>query len=419
MTGLKESASLTWEWLEEIARCSQTADPDREGVTRLCASDEHRQANDKLRQWMLAAGMQVRMDNAANLIGRYPSAAPDAKTLIFGSHQDTVPNGGKYDGILGVIAPLALVHYFNQNQIAFPYHIDVIAFSDEEGTRFQSTLLGSKAISGTFEPAMLDAADAQGTTMRQALEQFGCRPELISHDAYQPEEVLGFVELHIEQGPQLEQADLPVGVVSAITGIERHTLSIKGKAGHAGTVPMNMRQDALVGAAQVIHYFDQLCKGQDDLVGVVGKIENFPNGVNVIPQQTDITIELRSPNDASRLAARSTLLAKIAQIMADYDLGYEHQLIYQQAAVTCSESLSSMLAQATSAAGIEPMQLFSGAGHDGLAVTHLTDIAMLFMRCKNGVSHHPDEAITQVDLLSALDVLQQFCLLLKGDSTRS
>lgn len=416
MTGLKESASLTWEWLEEIARCSQTSNPDTDGVTRLCASKEHGQANDKLRQWMLAAGMQVRMDNAANLIGRYPSKEPNAQTLIFGSHQDTVPNGGKYDGILGVIAPLALVHYFNQNKITFPYHIDVIAFSDEEGTRFQSTLLGSKAISGTFEPAMLDAADAQGITMREALAQFGCQPELIENDAYQSDEVLGFVELHIEQGPQLEQAGLPVGVVSAITGIERHTLSIKGKAGHAGTVPMNMRQDALVGAAQAIHYFDQLCKGQDDLVGVVGKIENFPNGVNVIPQQTNITIELRSPNDTSRLEAREKLLEQIGQIMADYDLGYEHKLIYEQAAVTCSEGLSSMLSNATALAGIEPMHLFSGAGHDGLAVTHLTDIAMLFMRCKNGVSHHPDEAITQADLLSALDVLQQFCLLLEGDS---
>ena len=419
MTGLKECASLAWEWLEEIAHCSQTSNPDNEGVTRLCASQEHRDANSKLRQWMLACGMQVRMDNAANLIGRYPSKAPNAKTLIFGSHQDTVPNGGKYDGILGVVAPLALVHYFDSNNIELPFHIDVIAFSDEEGTRFQSTLLGSKAISGTFEPLMLDATDAQGMTMREALSEFGCRPELIEKDAYQPDEVLGFVELHIEQGPQLERARLPVGVVSAITGIERHTLSIKGKAGHAGTVPMEMRKDALVGAAQVIHRFDQLCKSQDDLVGVVGKIENFPNGVNVIPQQTDITIELRSPNDSSRLAARSELLAEIEELMAAYNLCYVHKLSYEQSAVTCSESLSSLLAQATSAVGIEPMHLFSGAGHDGLAVTHLTDIAMLFMRCKNGVSHHPDEAITQADLLSSLEVLQQFCLLLKSDSTCS
>ena len=419
MTGLKESACLSWDWLEEIASCSQTSHPDSEGVTRLCASQEHGQANDKLRQWMLAAGMQVRMDNAANLIGRYPSKTPNAKTLIFGSHQDTVPNGGKYDGILGVIAPLALVHYFKHSNTEFPFNIDVIAFSDEEGTRFQSTLLGSKAISGTFDPSMLSATDAQGFAMREALEQFGCQPELIEKDAYNSDEVLGFVELHIEQGPQLEQAGLPVGIVSAITGIERHTLSIRGKAGHAGTVPMNMRQDALVGAAQVIHRFDQLCKGKDDLVGVVGKIENFPNGVNVIPQQTEITIELRSPNDKSRLAAREVLLADIEQLMAQYNLSYEHKLSYEQAAVTCSETLSSMLAQATSSAGIEPMHLFSGAGHDGLAVTHLTDIAMLFMRCKNGVSHHPDEAITQADLLSALEVLQQFCLLVKSDSTCS
>lgn len=237
MGNFNQTAEQTWSWLEEIATCSETADQTKQGVTRLCATKEHRQALDKLSEWMKESGMSVRMDNAANLIGRYPSCHPDAKTLIFGSHQDTVPNGGKYDGILGVILPLALVHYFHHNNVELPFNIDVIAFSDEEGTRFQSTLLGSKAISGTFDPSMLLAKDVNGVSVGEALEAFGCQPQLIGDDAYSPEEVLGFVELHIEQGPQLEQANLPVGVVSAITGIERHTLSILGRAGHAGTVP--------------------------------------------------------------------------------------------------------------------------------------------------------------------------------------
>lgn len=413
MNKIAETASLAWEWLESIAQCSQTTDPDKEGVTRLCASKEHAQANQKLRGWMTESGMEVRMDNAANLIGRYQSAKPDAPTLIFGSHQDTVPNGGKYDGILGVILPVALINYFNQNQIEFPFNIDVIAFSDEEGTRFQSTLLGSKSVSGTFDPTMLNAQDANGVSMREALVSFGCDPDLISQDAYNKDNVIGFVELHIEQGPQLEQAELPVGVVTAITGIERHSLSILGKASHAGTVPMNSRQDALVGAAQIIHMFDQLCKREEDLVGVVGKIANYPNGVNVIPQQTDITIELRSPNDASRIAARQEMLADIQKIMNEYNLAYRHEQIYEQSAVQCSDKLSSVLSNAIHSSGIEPKHIFSGAGHDGLAMCKLTDIAMLFMRCTDGISHHPDEAILQQDLIAVVEVLNHFCLLMK------
>ncbi|MDE3896437.1 MULTISPECIES: M20 family metallo-hydrolase [Vibrio] len=413
MKNFKQTADLAWEWLESIAQCSQTSNPDKEGVTRLCATLQHAGANRKLRDWMTASGMNVHMDNAANLIGRYPSSNPDAKTLMFGSHQDTVPNGGKYDGILGVILPIALVNYFHQNQIEFPFHIDVIAFSDEEGTRFQSTLLGSKAISGTFDPQMLDAKDADGVSMREALISFGCQPELISEDAYDENSVLGFVELHIEQGPQLEQANLPVGVVTAMTGIERHTLSIVGKASHAGTVPMHMRQDALVGASQVIHMFDQLCKREEDLVGVVGKIANYPNGVNVIPQQTDLTIELRSPNDASRIAAREEMLSNIESLMRQYNLAYQHEQTYEQSAVKCADSLSATLSEAVQLAGIEPKHIYSGAGHDGLAVSKLTDIAMLFLRCTDGISHHPEEAILQEDLVAAAEVLSHFCLLMK------
>lgn len=411
METFNQVAELAWKWLEEIALCSETSHPDTEGVTRLCASHEHKLANKKLTDWMIEAGMNVHMDNAANLIGRYLSKEPNAKTLIFGSHQDTVPNGGKYDGILGIILPIALISYFQYHNISFPFHIDVIAFSDEEGTRFQSTLLGSKAIAGNFEPKMLQAKDANNLSLDQALRNFGCQPDLIGNDAYQASDVIGFVELHIEQGPQLEAANLPVGIVTAITGIERHKLSITGKAGHAGTVPMDMRQDALVGAAQVISMFDSMCKREADLVGVVGKITNHPNGVNVIPQQTDITIELRSPNDESRVAARKEMYSNIQSIMQLLQLKYDIKQSYEQAAVDCSSLLSLRLANAVQAAGIKPKRLFSGAGHDGLAVSTLTDIAMLFMRCKEGVSHHPDESILYSDLAAAAEVLSHFCRL--------
>ncbi|MCY9873024.1 M20 family metallo-hydrolase [Vibrio barjaei] len=407
---IASTSSLAWDWLEQLAKCSETTNPDVEGVTRLCATKEHKEAINLLKQYMIESGMSVRMDNAANLIGRYASTESDAKTLIFGSHQDTVPNGGKYDGILGVVAPLALVHHLNQQGIQLPYNIDVIAFSDEEGTRFQSTLLGSKAISGIFDPTMLDAMDPQGVSLQDALHDFGCETQQIKNDAYDAEEVIGFVELHIEQGPQLEAEQLPVGVVSAITGIERHTITIHGKAGHAGTVPMHNRQDSLVGAASVISTFDALCKSDRELVGVIGKIENYPNGVNVIPQKTHITVELRSPIDEKRRNARATFLVSIQQQLNALNLTYDHTQTYEQQAVQCSKALSDKLTQAIETCGIKPKTLFSGAGHDGLAVSSLTDIAMLFMRCTDGVSHHPDEAITQEDLQASLQVLKEFCL---------
>ncbi|RCV88403.1 M20 family metallo-hydrolase [Billgrantia montanilacus] len=405
----EQAADQAWQWLEAASRFSETQDPERDGVTRLCATQEHRAMLDALSEWMRGLGMTVRQDNGANLIGRHASWNAAARTLLLGSHQDTVPNGGKYDGIMGVILPLALIHYLRESRIELPFHIDVVAFSDEEGTRFSSTLLGSKVLAGTFDNTMLDAVDDEGTSLRQALIEFGCRPEAITGDAYPAEEVIAFIETHIEQGPQLELENLPVGVVSAITGIERHRLTVHGLAGHAGTVPMHLRQDALVGAARVIQLVDTLCQQTEDLVGVVGKIENAPNGVNVIPQTTTLSIELRSPDDAIRRQARQRLFEQIEATLAASGLSFDHSLTYEQPAVPCSAWLIQVLEGAVQDTGIEPRILFSGAGHDGLAMQALCDIGMLFLRCKGGVSHHPGEAIAPGDLTRALSVLENVC----------
>jgi allantoate deiminase len=406
---LDQAGRQAWQWLEAASAFSETRDIVREGVTRQCATDEHKAVLAALTEWMEALGMAVRMDNAANLIGRHASAEPGARTLLIGSHQDTVPNGGKYDGMLGVILPLALVLYLRENDIALPFHIDVVAFSDEEGTRFSSTLLGSKVLAGTFEPEMLEAADDKGVTLQAALEAFGCDPARIPHDRYRREEVVAFLEAHIEQGPQLEHASLPVGVVDAITGIERHQLTIHGMAGHAGTVPMALRRDALVGAAEVIRLVDALCKETDDLVGVVGKIENAPNGVNVIPQTTTLSIELRSPRDEVRRRARQRLLEQADAALKSLGLAFDHIQTYEQAAVQCSSWLTATLEEAVRDSGVEPQVMFSGAGHDGLAMVDLCDIGMLFVRCREGVSHHPSEAIEPEDLTAAVEVLVHAC----------
>lgn len=404
-----QAGHQAWEWLEDAAQYSETQNIEQEGVTRRCATPEHRALLDELASWMKSLGMSVRMDNGANLIGRYASSQADARTLLLGSHQDTVPNGGKYDGIMGVILPLALVSYLHENAIEMPFHIDVVAFSDEEGTRFSSTLLGSKVLAGTFEPEMLEARDGQGVSLGQALTDFGCDTQRIDADRYLPNDVIAFIETHIEQGPQLEQDGLAVGVVSAITGIERHEITVKGMAGHAGTVPMHMRQDALVGAAEVITLVDRLCKGTDELVGVVGKIENAPNGVNVIPQTTSLSIELRSPNDALRRQARTQLFSQIEASLKALNLGYDHRHTYEQPAVQCAQRLIDTMHSALQDAGIEPRVLFSGAGHDGLAMADLCDIGMLFLRCHGGLSHHPNEAINAEDLSAAIEVLTHTC----------
>ncbi|KHJ51118.1 MAG: allantoate amidohydrolase [Halomonas sp.] len=406
---LEAAGQQAWHWLEAAARCSETQDSAQQGVTRLCATPEHEAVLEKLSSWMEALGMSVRRDHGANLIGRHASHLPDAKVLLMGSHQDTVPNGGKYDGMMGIILPLALISYLRAQQISLPFHIDIVAFSDEEGTRFSSTLLGSKVLAGTFDPDSLSATDDNGISLAQALRDFGCDPDSIPEDRYAPDEVLAFLEAHIEQGPQLEEASLPVGVVNAITGIERHQFVIQGMAGHAGTVPMALRRDALVGAAEVIRLVDTLCKQTDQLVGVVGKITNAPNGVNVIPQTTTLTVELRSPQDAIRQQARSTLLDQVSHALPALNLTYTHTQTYEQAAVQCAPWLTSMLEQAVQDSGVAPKVLFSGAGHDGLAMAQLCDIGMLFVRCHKGISHHPDEAITPEDLMKAIQVLYHTC----------
>lgn len=383
------------------------------GVTRVLGSEEHRALLVDLKRWMHEAGLRVELDAAGNLVGR-TATTEGAPTLIIGSHQDTVRQGGKYDGMLGILLPLVVLQYLHQNGDRLAVNIELVAFSDEEGARFSSTLVGSSALAGTFDPAILSATDAAGTTMAQALRDLGAEPDRIPELARNPASICGFLEVHIEQGPVLESLGLPVGVVTAITGIERHSLSITGKAGHAGTTPMALRKDALVAATAVVQAVDQHCRNTEDLVGVVGELVVTPNAVNVIPSRVDLTIELRSPKSAIRLAARERLFADIAQRLANSGCTLEHRLTYQQTEVRCAERLQQQLSQAIEGAGYSSYRLFSGAGHDGLAMAQLTDVGMLFVRCKDGLSHHPDESITTEDAEAAAQVLKHFLLNLEA-----
>jgi allantoate deiminase len=390
--------------LEEAARHSEPGP----GVTRLFLTDQHREIVATLRGWIQDAGMETRLDDAGTLVGRTQGTPDDAPVLILGSHVDSVRHGGKFDGMLGVLLPIVCLSELRARGICLPYTVEVAAFGDEEGVRFPSTLLGSRAFAGLVADQDLDVVDDAGTSLRQALRLFGCDPSAIPAIARDPSRILGYVEVHIEQGTVLETAGQPVGSVLAIAGIERHALLLRGRAGHAGTTPMTGRQDALIGAAEFILEVDRLCRTTKDLMGTIGTITAEPNTINVIPETVRLGLELRSPRRATRLAARNDLRAVAELIARNRDLVLEFLPNYERDGVECAPRLVEAISSAIERCGHQPLLLNSGAGHDGLAMGNLCDVGMLFVRCRNGLSHHPDEWATADDLDAACLVLIEF-----------
>jgi allantoate deiminase len=393
--------------LQRLDEAAQHSEPGP-GVTRLFCSKQHRGVCEVIAGWMRRAGLTPELDASGNLVGRCARAQAGEKTLIMGSHQDTVVEGGKYDGMLGVALPLLALEALQEAGVILPYGVEVVAFGDEEGTRFQSTLIGSRALAGTFDASCLEAKDADGISLARALQDFGGEPENIPALAREPDSVLGFVEVHIEQGPVLERRDHALGIVTALTGIERHRLTVSGKAGHAGTTPMPGRRDALVGAAEMILEADRVLNATEDFVGVVGKLDVRPNAVNVIPSEVTFTLELRSPRAEVRAQGCDAILTVCRRLAAARELEVGIEQTYSAEAVDCAAWLIEALGDACRAIGQPAEPLFSGAGHDGLAMCDLTDIGMLFVRCRDGLSHHPDEAIGAADGEAATRALMQF-----------
>jgi allantoate deiminase len=398
--------------LDELATCSDVAGE----LTRLYLSPAHKAAVAKIRTWMAEAGMAVQLDPAASVVGRYEAALPGAPTLLLGSHIDTVRNAGKYDGNLGVVAAIEAVAELHRAGQRLPFAVEVLAFGDEEGVRFPRTLNGSRAVAGTFDPVALDASDEQGTTLRDALVAFGVDPADIALCARRREDVLGYVELHIEQGPVLEAQDVPLGVVTAINGATRATFTLTGEAGHAGTVPMALRRDALTGAAEIVLGIERRCGAEPDLVGTVGRIEALPGAVNVIPGEARFTIDLRAPRDAQRRDALDDILSSADGIAGRRGLAVAHSITYDEPAAVCDPRLIAALEAAVEAVGVRPLRLPSGAGHDGLAMVALCPIGMLFLRCRGGVSHHPAESVTAQDVDVAVRALVIFLRQYRGAS---
>lgn len=389
---------------EDLARCSQ--EPDC--LTRRFATPEHRAAAGLIESWMQEAGMETHLDAAGNVVGRYEGVESDLPVLMFGSHQDTVRNAGKYDGMLGIVTPIACVKALHQRGERLSFAIEIVAFGDEEGVRYQTTLFGSRAIAGTFDMQVLERRDADGISVREALHAFDLDPETIPSLARKPEEVLAFVELHIEQGPVLEAKELPVGVVTAIAGGARLMIEVKGEAGHAGTVPMARRRDALTAAAECILAIERYCAEAASLVGTVGTVQVEPGAINVIPGNVRFSIDVRAPENDARRDAVQAICTEIEAICARRGVAVEINRIYEADGRACTPWIMDQLDRAVAAEGIAPYRLFSGAGHDAMAMAELTDIGMLFVRCERGISHSPEEAITAEDAGVGARVLLRF-----------
>ncbi|MGI9894369.1 allantoate amidohydrolase [Vibrio natriegens] len=385
----------------------------QDGLKRTYLSPEHKQAHHQLGEWMLQAGLETWQDSVGNQWGRKVSSNPTMPTLIIGSHSDTVADAGKYDGNLGILVGISSLEQLKD--VELPFHVDVVAFADEEGTRFNSTLIGSSAVAGVFDPNWLSLKDNDGVTMSQAMVEFGLSPEDVGKDSRSPEDVLAYLEVHIEQGPVLEAQNQPVGVVTGIAGAKRFQFQVKGLAGHAGTVPMGMRMDALCAVAEMIstieNYATEQSKTENKVVATVGKCEVSPGSVNVIPGEVNFTVDIRSLNQEQLERSCDDLLTALNAIAKRREVSFSNRLLYQASAVPCNDALQSQWGEIVSrVTESEPVFLPSGAGHDALAMIHLTEVAMLFVRCDKGISHNPLESVQEDDVAVALQCLTQMIL---------
>ena len=375
-------------------------------LARIFLTREHRAAAELILTWMRSAAMAAHLDPIGNVCGRYEGDRPGLPCLMLGSHYDTVRDAGKWDGPLGLITAISCVAELAKRGRRLPFAIEVIGFADEEGVRFASTLLGSRAVAGTFDESALGAKDTAGISLREALIEFGLDPGHIGAAARTRRELLAYIELHIEQGPVLEAESLPVGVVTAIAGATRLAARLTGMAGHAGTVPMPLRRDALAGAAECIGAIEEFCRTDEGgLVGTVGYIHAMPGATNVIPGQVSFTIDIRAPTDERRKRAVADIVRRIEAIAKRRKLALQLDVTHENRTVPCAPWLQQQVAQAIAAEGYRVFELPSGAGHDGMAMIDIADVGMVFVRCRGGISHHPDEHVELADADAGARVL--------------
>jgi allantoate deiminase len=391
-----------------LQRCEILAQlsSDHQAVTRLHLTKEHQQANQLTIQWMQQAGLICWQDAAGNVWGRYESPQAEAKRLVIGSHLDTVPNAGKYDGILGVLSAIELIEWFHKQSKTFPFHIDVVGFADEEGARFGVTLIGSKAVAGEFSNDWLSAKDRDGISLAEAYEHFGLDPNAVPQAAISADSLLGYLETHIEQGPVLESLEEPVGLVTGIAGAKRANIEFTGMAGHAGTTPMHLRQDALLAAAKAVVVIEQLAQQcVQGEVATVGQISAQPGATNVIASGARISLDVRALNDDHRDALIQRIRDKIENTCTQHGVTMTWQWTHSASAVLCDKPLQQCIIDSAAQLEQNLPQLPSGAGHDAMAIASIAPVAMLFIRSPGGISHNPRESVIDSDVAIALQLM--------------
>jgi len=393
-----------------MARCDALAEISESvgKLTRVYLSPEHMRANTLVGEWMKAAGMQVWQDSVGNICGRYEAAEAGAPALLLGSHLDTVRNAGRYDGMLGVLTAIETVQYLYQHQLRLPLAIEIVGFGDEEGTRFGITLLGSRGLTGSWPQSWVSHPDGNSITVADAMADVGLDAANISQAAREVSEIVAYLELHIEQGPCLEQADLALGVVTAINGARRLNCRFTGEAGHAGTVPMTHRKDALAAAAEwMVHIESSTPQHHPQLVATVGTLQCSPGAVNVIPGEVSLTLDVRGPEDPPLEALLSALLTQAEAIAQRRGLTFHAEEFYRIGATRCDAPLQAALTQAVTQVQGSSLSLPSGAGHDAIAIAERWPVGMLFVRCDRGISHNPAESVTRSDVAKAIQAYLQ------------
>lgn len=369
-------------------------------------STVHKAVAEQLRDWMQSSGLTAEIDAVGNVVGHYPGVPAATKTLLVGSHYDTVANAGLFDGRLGILTALVVAEHLHRVGRRLPFHLDVVAFSEEEGVRFSAPYLGSGAIAGGFDERALARRDQNNVSLATVLRKEGVDLAAIRALARLPETLRGYLEVHIEQGPVLLERGLPVGVVTSIAGSARFRVTVEGAGGHAGTVPMPLRRDAAAAAAEIVLAVERRCSATVDLVGTVGQLA-VPHGlINVIPARCELSLDVRSSDDATREASISDIRAEIEQIARRRRVTATVTELSRHRAAPCAAAMQSALADAIARVGVTPFHLPSGAGHDGEMFAGITDIGMLFVRCGNGgISHSPLETVTADDADLAARIL--------------
>ena len=397
-----------WDWQEKLSTHTDPGYAEKGQLTVTYLTDAHRACAQRISHWMRDCGFdEVEVDAVGNVVGRYLSDKPDAKTLMTGSHYDTVRNGGKYDGRLGIFVPMACVRELHRQGKRLPFHFEVIGFAEEEGQRYKATFLGSGALIGDFKPEWLDQKDAGGITMRAAMQHAGLCVDNIPKLQRDPARYHGFVEVHIEQGPVLNELNLPLGIVTSINGSVRYIAEIFGMASHAGTTPMDCRRDAATATAELALFVEKRAAQDGDSVGTIGMLE-VPNGsINVVPGQCRFSLDLRAPTNAQRDALAQDVLAELQAICERRFLRYTLEETMRAAAAPSAPAWQQRWERAVDALGLQRYAMPSGAGHDAMKLHEVMPQAMLFVRGQNsGISHNPLESTTSDDMQLATEAFQ-------------